>query len=469
MTPSPPPRPALVGVPIAYRASPVATPPRPLTPAAPSAVNVPVLTAGVVMTAFTLGVAWVGGTTLEVGLVLRCVALAVLQILAVVALRTLLRGRGGPRTAFYGTAALAFGALVLFDELLPAPPLPWAGRVLVWLASIVLPPLVSLWRAAWMRRRPLHVTLLAPSELAAREAILRLEEIPGLRVTNALIPGCSESSAAVLLGIPTASSIDGRLALDHRVVVSSPFRSSQVAAAIARLVALGHAITSESATLRAAEGRVDTLRADPLNLILSRHPTPLLDLTMRLRDLLLATIGLVVLAPVFVLVALAIKIDSRGPVFYRQRRVGYRGRSFPVIKFRSMVTDAERASGPVWAGVDDPRITRVGRFIRRARIDELPQLLNVVAGQMSLVGPRPERPHFFDHLRAEVPLFDLRTIVRPGITGWAQVRAPYAADTADAHTKLEYDLFYVLRRTPFFDLSILLETAGVVLSGRGAR
>ncbi len=134
-----------------------------------------------------------------------------------------------------------------------------------------------------------------------------------------------------------------------------------------------------------------------------------------------------------------------------------------------MRRDAEKLSGPVWATEEDPRITKVGRFLRRYRLDELPQLFNVLVGQMALVGPRPERPHFCDVLREQVPLFELRTIVRPGLTGWAQVRLAYGASADDARAKLEYDLFYVTRRSFWFDLAVLVETAKVVLTGAGSR
>ena len=234
-------------------------------------------------------------------------------------------------------------------------------------------------------------------------------------------------------------------------------------------MARGHDLTSESATLRTAEGRVDTLLADPLNLLMGRPRSRFGDAASRALDFLLSAILLVIASPLLLALAVAIVIDDGFPVFYRQRRVGAGGRLFHVIKFRSMRDDAESASGPVWATEGDARITRVGRFLRRYRLDELPQLFNVLVGQMALVGPRPERPHFFDVLRATVPLFKLRTIVRPGLTGWAQVRLAYASTADDAREKLEYDLFYVTRRSPWFDLAILAETARVVLTGSGAR
>jgi sugar transferase (PEP-CTERM system associated) len=173
--------------------------------------------------------------------------------------------------------------------------------------------------------------------------------------------------------------------------------------------------------------------------------------------------------PVFLLVAAAIKLDSPGPVFFRQERVGEAGRLFPLLKFRTMVPDAEQATGPVWATQADPRVTRVGRWLRGTRLDELPQILNVLRGEMSFIGPRPERPHFVAQLARTIPYYDQRHTVRPGITGWAQVCYRYGASLEDAREKLQYDLYYVKNMSPFLDLLILIASIQVVLLGRGAR
>ena len=186
-------------------------------------------------------------------------------------------------------------------------------------------------------------------------------------------------------------------------------------------------------------------------------------------DLFCALLLFVVSAPVMLLAALLIKLESRGPIFYRQQRVGVNGSSFDVIKFRSMSNDAEKDGKPRWATTNDDRVTRVGRIIRRMRIDELPQLLNVLKGEMSLVGPRPERPYFVDQLTQEIPYFAVRHSVKPGVTGWAQVRYQYGATVEDAKAKLQYDLYYVKNHSLFLDLVILFETVSVVLTGKGAR
>ena len=180
-------------------------------------------------------------------------------------------------------------------------------------------------------------------------------------------------------------------------------------------------------------------------------------------DIILSLLGLVITAPLMLLVALLIKIDSKGPVFFRQKRVGLDGKEFLLLKFRSMREDAEKHSGPVWAGADDDRITRVGRIIRKTRFDELPQMLQILSGEMSWVGPRPERPFFVEQLSDEIPYYMERLTVRPGLTGWAQIRYPYGASVEDAKHKLEYDLFYIKNMSLLFDLTILLQTTKVVL------
>ncbi len=173
--------------------------------------------------------------------------------------------------------------------------------------------------------------------------------------------------------------------------------------------------------------------------------------------------------PLTIVTAIAIKLDSRGPVFYSQERVGLDGAVFRVFKFRSMRADAENGTGAVWAQTNDPRVTRVGRIIRRMRIDELPQIVNVLRGDMSLVGPRPERREIVARLEAEIPYYQYRHFVRPGITGWAQVCFPYGATVADAREKLCYDLYYIKNWSLLFDIQIILQTTKVVLFGRGAR
>jgi sugar transferase (PEP-CTERM system associated) len=186
-------------------------------------------------------------------------------------------------------------------------------------------------------------------------------------------------------------------------------------------------------------------------------------------DLILSVIMLVALAPVLLVVALLIKLDSKGPVFFSQERVGENRRSYNVHKFRSMVQDAEKQSGPVWAQSNDSRVTRVGKFIRKWRIDEFPQLFNVIKGEMSFVGPRPEREFFVKELEEAIPYYGERFSVKPGVTGWAQVNYPYGASVEDAREKLNYDLFYIKNMSIFMDLMVVMKTVKTVLFGEGAR
>ncbi len=449
-------------------------PPRaPLTPApVPAAVLLPPVVASCAAAAAILAVdslsrgtwdsAWTGAAFL------RAFAVAFLAAGVVSLARTSLKAHGVPGS-FAIAVVLATGVASLADRVLPGQGLHRSALVAAWGLCAVAPSLWTRWRTRWTRERSLCVSLLAPSDWAAYEALHRLEAVPWIRVASVLVPGCDPIVASRLTGRPVALAARGGPRLERRVVVSCPLRDEGVGRSIAELVARGHAITSESATLRAAEGRVDCSRADPLNLLLGRPRSRLADAASRAMDVVFSAILLVLAAPLFVVVSLAVLIDGGWPVFYRQHRVGRAGRTFSVLKFRSMRRDAESDTGPVWAQENDPRVTRVGRVLRHYRLDELPQLLNVLVGQMALVGPRPERPHFFEALRRDVPLFDLRTIVRPGITGWAQVRLAYGASSDDARAKLAYDLYYVTRRSPWLDLAILVETAGAVLSRRGSR
>ena len=189
----------------------------------------------------------------------------------------------------------------------------------------------------------------------------------------------------------------------------------------------------------------------------------------RVFDILCALVLTVLAAPIMLITAVAIKLESQGPVFYRQERVGAANKVFKVTKFRSMRTDAEKDGKPRWAVAQDDRITRVGNIIRRLRIDELPQLFNVLSGDMSLVGPRPERPFFVEQLTNEIPYYAVRHSIKPGVTGWAQVRYQYGSTIEDSQEKLQYDLYYVKNHSLFLDCVVLFETVGVVLTGKGAR
>ena len=197
--------------------------------------------------------------------------------------------------------------------------------------------------------------------------------------------------------------------------------------------------------------------------------TPFKRKWKRVLDVLFSSLGLLFTLPLMPLIALLIKLTSPGPVFYRQKRVGEGGGEFTLMKFRTMCDDAEKETGAVWASENDPRITGLGRFLRKSRIDEIPQLFNVFKGEMSFVGPRPERKEFVDQLSEKIPYYGKRHFVKPGVTGWAQVKYPYGASENDALEKLRYDLYYIKNYTITLDLIIVLETIKVVLFGRGGR
>jgi sugar transferase (PEP-CTERM system associated) len=181
-----------------------------------------------------------------------------------------------------------------------------------------------------------------------------------------------------------------------------------------------------------------------------------------------ALFGAIFSFPIVIITAILIKIESRGPIFYRQERVGKNGRTFSLMKFRSMRVDAEK-DGPVWAKTEDERTTRVGRIIRKIRVDEIPQFWNILRGDMNFVGPRPERPHFIAQLAREIPFYEQRHLVAPGLTGWAQIKYPYGASIEDAKQKLEYDLYYLKNQSITLDATIMFETIKTILLGRGGR
>jgi sugar transferase (PEP-CTERM system associated) len=197
--------------------------------------------------------------------------------------------------------------------------------------------------------------------------------------------------------------------------------------------------------------------------------TTFVRICKRAFDILLAATGIIVAIPLLPLIVVMIMIDSPGPVFFSQLRVGEREREFVLHKFRTMRADAESETGAVWSQQDDPRITMIGRFLRKSRLDEIPQLFNVLKGDMSFIGPRPERPEFVTKLKEVIPYYSERHFVKPGLTGWAQVRYPYGASVEDSAEKLRYDLYYIKNISLFLDLLIVLETAKVVMFGRGGR
>jgi len=187
----------------------------------------------------------------------------------------------------------------------------------------------------------------------------------------------------------------------------------------------------------------------------------------RTLDIVISIVGLIAAAPVMLLIAVAIKIDSKGPVFFKQTRVGMRGKNFNMIKFRSMRQDAEAKTGPMWAQENDPRVTRLGLFLRKTHLDELPQFINVLRGEMSVVGPRPERPHFVAEFRKTIPHYDRRLFAKPGITGLAQIKCRYDETIDDVKKKVRYDVLYIRKMCPVLDLMVLAMTVKTVVLGTG--
>lgn len=259
--------------------------------------------------------------------------------------------------------------------------------------------------------------------------------------------------------------------VDH-ILVALPNRRGRVPLeALLNLKVTGVQVEEGELFFEKAFGKLPVEQLHPGYLVFSEgfHVSRFTRLYKRIFSIILSIIGLIVTAPLMLATAIAIKLDSRGPVFFTQERVGEDGRVFKLIKFRSMYSDAEARTGPVWAHTDDPRITRVGRFIRCTRIDELPQFFNVLKSDMHFVGPRPERPYFVEQLRAVIPYYWQRHTVKPGITGWAQIRYPYSSTVEEAREKLKYDLYYIKNVSLLLDLMIIFETVKTVLLRRGAK
>src|SRR5437016_3081363 len=283
--------------------------------------------------------------------------------------------------------------------------------------------------------------------------------------------------AKTIFGHPVLGAAEDleRLALEHRVarivVAMEDRRGRMPVRELVRLRVQGVQVEDAHSTMSSLSGRIWLESIHPSWFVFSEgfHRSRLTLAVKRALDLAFALFGLVISLPAMALVALAVKLDSKGPVIFRQKRVGLGGGTFEVLKFRSMRLDAEWTNGAQWAIPDDPRATRVGKFIRKFRLDELPQFVNVIRGDMSFVGPRPERPVFVEQLRKDISYYDERHSVRPGLTGWAQVLYPYAATVEDAYRKLEYDLFYLKNMSISFDCVIILKTIRTVLTGRGGR
>jgi sugar transferase (PEP-CTERM system associated) len=355
------------------------------------------------------------------------------------------------------------------------------GRGIAALAALIIVSLTVGWRLVWSQK----VHNLAPSERMlimgtgatgislARDILARPEmqlnivgflDEYGQNIGQPLVnPGIIGATADVE-SIVQAEKVD-------RVVISLKERRGLMPVRqLLHLKFAGVRVEDAHTFYERMTGRIVLEYLSPSWLILSDgfRKSPLLVWAKRMIDLVVSFVALIVCIPLFLVVALAILLESGSPVLYRQKRTGLQGKPFEMLKFRSMYNNAEEA-GPQWAADGDHRITRVGRWIRKFRIDELPQVINVLRGEMSIVGPRPERPEFVSMLEEQIPFYGLRHFVRPGITGWAQIKYQYGATVEETKTKLEYDLFYVKHISIMLDLVTIFETAKVMLSGRGAK
>lgn len=351
------------------------------------------------------------------------------------------------------------------------------------LASVLIIALVAGWRIAFewlsLRAAPAERLLIVGTSSAsltlARELFSRRGEL-GVELVGFVDPdpekvGMPMINPGVIGTISDIPSIvrDRRV---HRVVVSLADARGKLPMDQLLEMRLNQGVRFDhlASVYQQYTGKIAVENLRPSWLIFSEgfRKSLWLSFSKRSIDVVLSLIGLLLTLPLMALTALAVRLSSPGPVLYRQSRVGKDGKLFTICKFRSMNADAEAATGAVWATLGDPRVTKVGRLLRRTRLDEIPQLISVLVGDMSLVGPRPERPEFVAELTKQIPFYGQRHVVRPGVTGWAQVRHPYGSSVNDALEKLQYDLFYVKRMSPAFDLFIALETIKTVLVRAGS-
>ncbi|MCI0621738.1 MAG: sugar transferase [Acidobacteria bacterium] len=369
---------------------------------------------------------------------------------------------------------LIAGIYVLFPSM-------FLGQGVSILAVFLL--LVSLvaWRVAffWLSQRTALATstlILGTGDLArkiAAEVSSRPEvgiRIVGFVSEDRTLVGKSIVNPTVLGEVADLGTIVDQERVSEVVVAMPEGRGRLPFTELLDLKLKGLSIIEATSLYEKLTGKIAVESLRPSWLIFSEgfRKSPITHFYKRLFGILFSTFGLIVLMPVMVLVALLIKLDSRGPVLFRQKRVGEGGKTFDLLKFRSMHVDAEAASGPVWAQKDDSRITHVGKFIRKVRLDELPQFINVLKGDMSFVGPRPERPHFVAQLGEKIPYYSQRHTVKPGITGWAQVRYHYGGSIGDTIEKLQYDLYYIKHMSIALDLLIIFQTIKIVLLRRGS-
>lgn len=307
----------------------------------------------------------------------------------------------------------------------------------------------------------------------ARAFLRQIQRVPdmGLRVRGFI----NGTTTGEYLGVKVISDeknlerIIRRLDIRQVILAPAPSERHLIPALISRLANLHVSVKILPDLTETLYGHVRTaqIRGVPLIEVFPDILSPWERGFKRFIDVIVSLLVLIIGLPFFALISICIKINSKGPVLYSQQRVGRGGKTFTLYKFRSMVRDAEARTGPKWAEKDDPRITQVGRILRKLHLDELPQFINVLKGNMSLVGPRPERPSFVDQFRHTIPLYERRLNVKPGITGWAQVKHKYDESLTDVQEKLRYDLFYLENMSIALDVKIILSTVGIIIRGKG--
>jgi exopolysaccharide biosynthesis polyprenyl glycosylphosphotransferase len=350
------------------------------------------------------------------------------------------------------------------------------ARYAMLIASAVLLVAFPLWRLAYAnviyKGLGIDTILFLGSDTLGIELAEWVREKPELGLTGLGFVDDSRSKGMTVAGLPVlGASCELRQIVEHvkpdRIVVSLAERRNALPVdVLLELRFSGIRIEEAAAMYEMAFGRVTTRRLRPSQLIFSSElgPEKWKIRVQAIYSFVLASIGLLVALPIMLLVVAAVRLTSRGPVLFRQQRVGLNGRVFMLYKFRSMVVNAEESTGAVWAKKNDPRVTRVGGFLRRTRLDELPQLFNVLRGDMAIVGPRPERPEFVSVLSEQIPFYRQRHAVKPGVTGWAQINHKYGDTIEDTIIKLEYDLYYIKNLSTSLDAYIIFHTAKVMLA-----
>jgi sugar transferase (PEP-CTERM system associated) len=393
------------------------------------------------------------------------------------------RSEGGPRTLLVRLMQSLGATTVIFAALYAVLPTLILGRGVFALAVGFILGLVPLWRAAFDRAvdrvapgerilflgtKPAAVAL--ARELKARQRDLGVEVVGFVEAESSQVRMFVQSPG-IVGSMDDLPQIIRRLRVDRVVVSLEDARGRLPMHDLLDLKLQGVRFDHLASVYEEFTGRIAVENLRPSWMVFSegfRKPHGLM-LSKRMIDVFASAVGLILGSPLLLAVAATVRFSSAGPVFYHQTRVGERGRPFRLHKFRTMRADAEVATGPVFASEKDPRVTPIGNFLRRTRLDELPQLWNILRGEMSLVGPRPERPEFVKDLTDEIPFYGQRHAVKPGLTGWAQVRYAYAATVADTMEKLQYDLFYIKNLSMVLDLLIIFSTVKTVLRREGSR